>query len=132
MSIHIVVLKQYVIPIFLVAFSVTLFALALNLWFGRRTNYGPERVLCQFGCCSVPQPPACCFCCTSTGFQHAATLELAFFNVGILVTCAPILYFFAPAFYTFTGMEILMIYGAITVIGIAAMFALKLVGQKQW
>jgi ESS family glutamate:Na+ symporter len=52
--------------------------------------------------------------------------------VGILVTCAPILYFFAPAFYTFTGMEILMIYGAITVIGIAAMFALKLVGQKQW
>lgn len=35
MSIHIVVLKQYVIPIFLVAFSVTLFALALNLWFGR-------------------------------------------------------------------------------------------------
>ena len=29
-------------------------------------------------------------------------------------------------------MEILMIYGSITVIGIAAMFALKLVGQKQW
>ena len=51
MSIHLVVLKQYVIPIFLVAFTVTLFALALNLWFGRRTNYGPERVLCQFGCC---------------------------------------------------------------------------------
>ena len=65
-------------------------------------------------------------------FSTPATLELAFFNVGILVTCAPILYFFAPAFYTFTGMEILMIYGAITVIGIAAMFALKLVGQKQW
>ena len=133
MSIHIVVLKQYVIPIFLVAFSVTLFALALNLWFGRRTNYGPERVLCQFGCCCGS---------TATGllllriidpdFSTPATLELAFFNVGILVTCAPILYFFAPAFYTFTGMEILMIYGAITVIGIAAMFALKLVGQKQW
>ncbi|MFQ9868850.1 MAG: hypothetical protein ACLRWP_19375 [Bilophila wadsworthia] len=122
-----------VIPIFLVAFSVTLFALALNLWFGRRTNYGPERVLCQFGCCCGS---------TATGllllriidpdFSTPATLELAFFNVGILVTCAPILYFFAPAFYTFTGMEILMIYGAITVIGIAAMFALKLVGQKQW
>ena len=126
MSIHIVVLKQYVIPIFLVAFSVTLFALALNLWFGRRTNYGPERVLCQFGCCCGS---------TATGllllriidpdFSTPATLELAFFNVGILVTCAPILYFFAPAFYTFTGMEILMIYGAITVIGIAAMFALE-------
>lgn len=50
MSIHIVVLKQYVIPIFLVAFSVTLFALALNLWFGRRTNYGRARAR-QFGCC---------------------------------------------------------------------------------
>ena len=133
MSIHLVVLKQYVIPIFLVAFTVTLFALALNLWFGRRTNYGPERVLCQFGCCCGS---------TATGllllriidpdFSTPATLELAFFNVGILVTCAPILYFFAPAFYTFTGMEILMIYGSITVIGIAAMFALKLVGQKQW
>ena len=126
MSIHLVVLKQYVIPIFLVAFTVTLFALALNLWFGRRTNYGPERVLCQFGCCCGS---------TATGllllriidpdFSTPATLELAFFNVGILVTCAPILYFFAPAFYTFTGMEILMIYGSITVIGIAAMFALS-------
>jgi ESS family glutamate:Na+ symporter len=63
MSIHLVVLKQYVIPIFLVAFTVTLFALALNLWFGRRTNYGPERVLCQFGCCCGS---TCCFCASST------------------------------------------------------------------
>ena len=52
--------------------------------------------------------------------------------MGILVTCAPVLYFFAPAFYTFTGMEILMIYGTITIIATAAMFALRLVGQKQW
>ncbi len=65
-------------------------------------------------------------------FSTPATLELAFFNVGILVTCAPILYFFAPAFYTFTGMEIFMIYGAITLLSIGAMFALRLVGRRQW
>ena len=52
--------------------------------------------------------------------------------MGILVSCAPILYFFAPAFYTFTGMEIFMIYGAITLLSIGAMFALRLVGRRQW
>ncbi len=133
MSIHLVILKQYVVPIFLVAFCVTLFTLFLNLWFGRRTDYGPERTLCQFGCCCGS---------TATGllllriidpaFSTPATLELAFFSVGILVTCAPILYFFAPAFYTFTGMEIIMIYGAITLLSIGAMFALRLVGRRQW
>lgn len=133
MSIHIVVLKQYIVPIFLVASTVTLFTLCLVLWFGRRTNYGPERVLCQFGCCCGS---------TATGllllriidpdFSTPATRELAFFNVGILVTCAPILYFFAPAFYTFTGMEIIMIYGTIIAVFIAAMFAFRLVGQRQW
>lgn len=48
------------------------------------------------------------------------------------MTCAPILYFFAPAFYTFTGMEIIMIYGTIIAVFIAAMFAFRLVGQRQW
>jgi len=133
MSIHIVVLKQYLVPILFVAFSVTLFTLFLNLWFGRRTNYGPERIMCQFGCCCGS---------TATGllllriidpdFSTPATLELAFFNVGILVTCAPILYFFAPAFYTFSGGEIIMIYGTITAIAMAAMFAMRLVQKKQW
>lgn len=133
MSIHFVILKQYIVPIFLVAFCVTLFTLALCLWFGRRTNYGPERVLCQFGCCCGS---------TATGllllriidpdFTTPATLELAFFNVGILVTCAPILYFFAPAFFTFTGVEIILIYGGLTAAAIAAMFLFRLVGKKVW
>jgi ESS family glutamate:Na+ symporter len=133
MSIQFVILAQYVVPIFLVAFCVTLFTLFLTLWFGRRTNYGPERVLCQFGCCCGS---------TATGllllriidpdFTTPATLELAIFNVGILATCAPILYFFAPAFYTFSTGEIFMIYGAITIVAVAAMFALRLVQKKQW
>lgn len=66
MSIHLVVLKQYVIPIFLVAFTVTLFALALNLWFGRRTNYGLSGCSASSAAVAVPQPPACCFCASST------------------------------------------------------------------
>lgn len=133
MSIHIVVLAKYIVPIFLTAAVITLFVLALTMWFGRRTNYGPERVLCQFGCCCGS---------TATGllllriidpdFSTPATLEMAFFNVGILVTCAPILYFFAPAFYTFSAMEIILIYGGITAVAVAAMFALRLVGKKAW
>ncbi|MFQ8888557.1 MAG: hypothetical protein ACLR7Z_09715 [Bilophila wadsworthia] len=94
-------------------------------------NYGPERVLCQFGCCCGS---------TATGllllriidpdFSTPATLELAFFNVGILVTCAPILYFSPPrSTHSRNGNPH---DPAITAIGIAAMFALKLVGQKQW
>jgi ESS family glutamate:Na+ symporter len=134
MAIHLGILEKYIVPIFLVAIAVTAFTLLLVVWFGRRIDsYGPERALCQFGCCCGS---------TATGllllrivdpdFSTPATLELAFFNVAILVTCSPILYFFAPAFYTYTGMEILMIYGTITVLAIGAMFALRLVGKKQW
>ena len=133
MSIEFNILSQYVVPIFLVAFCVTIFTLFLNLWFGRRTNYGPERVLCQFGCCCGS---------TATGllllriidpdFSTPATLELAVFNVGILATCAPVLYFFAPAFYTFSTAEIYISYGVIAIIAVAAMFALRLVQKKQW
>lgn len=89
MSIHHRHYQQYVIPIFLVAFSVTLFALALSLWFGRRTNYRPRagalpvRLLLRFH----SHRPVNNIVLFSTR-RHA---WLAFFNVGILVTCAPIL-----------------------------------------
>lgn len=134
MAIEFHVLAQYVAPIALVAVTVTVFTLFVCLWFGRRiAPYGPERVLCQFGCCCGS---------TATGllllrivdpdYSTPGALELGFFNVAILFTTAPILYFLAPMAYALSGTEIILAYGGYTLLVIGAMFALRLVGKKVW
>ncbi len=129
------VLAAYAVPIFLVCAGVTVFTLLLVLYFGRHLkNYGPERLVTQFGCC-----------CGSTAsgllllrildpdFSSPVAIELGFFNVAILLTNALVLFFFAPALFTFSTVQIVAIYGGLTLFYIAMIFVFKLYSrEKAW
>lgn len=61
MSIHIVVLKQYIVPIFLVASTVTLFTLCLVSGSDAGRTTAPNGFSASSVVAVVPLPPACCF-----------------------------------------------------------------------
>lgn len=129
------VLANYALPIFFVSLGITLFTLLLVLYFGRHlSNYGPERTVTMFGCC-----------CGSTAsgllllrildpdYSTPVAIELGFYNIAILVTNAVTLFFIAPALFTFSTMQITLIYGGMTLFYVMMIFVCKLyTRQKAW
>lgn len=133
MAIEFKVLKEYAAPIFLVCFGVTSFTLWLTIFLGRRLpDLGPERLVTQFGCC-----------CGSTAsgilllrildpdFRTSVAVELGFFNVAILVTCAPILFFIAPVLYTYSLPQIFLMYTGFIVVMVGIMALLRILALRR-
>ena len=121
MSIQITVLAALLVPVLLVATSITLVTLVGALVIGRMSGrLGAERAVTAFGCC-----------CGSTGtgllllrmldadFSTSVPKELAFFNIAILVVNIPTLFFFAPIAPSLSPAVYLLIFGGYALLTLA-------------
>lgn len=123
MSISFAVLYALIVPILLVAVTVTI-ATFILCWYGAKLSgkLGPERALTIFGCCTGS---------TGTGllllrlvdadFSTSVAKELAFYNLAIVLVNIPVLFILSPIAPSLDATTYLMAFFATAVIPLLLM-----------
>ena len=121
MAVSVTVLTKYIVVIILVTLAVTAVTFfMINLFRRRLSELGPERAVSSFGCCCGSTASGLLLLrILDADYSTGVGLELAFFNIAILFTTFPILMLMAPQ---------LPGYGAMTVIGIYALYSIVCAG----
>ena len=130
MSVKLSVLTQYIVPIVLVCIAATLVTFILIWTFGRKlNNLGSERMIAQFGCCCGATANGLLLLrILDPDYSTSVSLELAFFNVAIIVTTFPLLGLLAPIIPSMSGITVFAIY---LVYGLGTLACIHFVGRMR-
>lgn len=123
MSVKLSILTAYIVPILLVCIAATFVTFTLIWICGRKlTHLGPERMITQFGCCCGATANGLLLLrIVDPDYSTSVSMELAFFNVAIVVTTFPMLCLLAPVIPSMSSLTVLgcyLLYGIGTIVGI--------------
>jgi len=124
MSVSFQVLTKYFGPIVVVSVGI-LIATFLVIWlFGRKlTELGPERMIAQLGCCTGATANGLLLLrILDPDYTTSVSMELAFFNVALLLTAGVPLFLIAPNVPNMGMIQIMGYYGLYTLVCFAAVW----------
>ncbi|KAF1076344.1 sodium/glutamate symporter [Halodesulfovibrio sp. MK-HDV] len=123
MSVKLSILTAYIVPILLVCIAATTVTFILIWTCGRKLKHlGPERMITQFGCCCGATANGLLLLrIVDPDYSTSVSMELAFFNVAIVVATFPMLCLLAPIIPSMSALTVMgcyLLYGVAAIIGI--------------